>query len=112
MNDDGGTAGGIGRAIVEALLQQGFIVFGTVLTDKEVETVKAYGDANLHIVRCDITSEGDIEVRASWTRRRSQLFSHPLQSLLAAPQTAGGGCQCASDRPFQQLWRFRRNATT
>lgn len=67
-----GASSGIGSAIVIDLLKQGMVVVGLARRTDRVEELKRKipeKAKNLHVVRCDVTQESDIDAAFEWTAK-------------------------------------------
>ena len=60
-----GAGSGLGRDIALGLAEKGYAVFGTALTEAEVQDLKNASDTRVSLTVCDITKEPDVK---AWAR--------------------------------------------
>src|SRR5580704_11165762 len=64
-----GAGSGLGRDIALGLAEKGYRVFGTAITEAEVQDLKSASSERVSLAPCDITSEEDVK---GWSSRVSK----------------------------------------
>jgi NAD(P)-dependent dehydrogenase (short-subunit alcohol dehydrogenase family) len=74
-----GAGGGLGRDIALGLAAKGYVVFGTAMSDPEVDDLKTASDGHINLEICDISNEASVN---HWAGRVSKMLGESGLDIL------------------------------